>query len=141
MDMIQSLVNEGEKQVYQTSWKEFFYDPAKVCRVKAVIDPQAAAEVLKAGLDWDGEGWNTALASRRLFELTRVPLVSADFSQYRNSFLFALSLYWEVDVLKMDLSDRASEAAFGLASLFAQDPSPVGLTPSNSSDILVSHPH
>ena len=70
-----------------------------------------------------------ALASRRLFELTGVPLVRADFSQYRTSFLFALSLFWEVDVPKMDLSDRASETAFSLASMFAQDPSPVGASP------------
>ena len=52
--------------------------------------------------------------------VTGVPLVSADFAQYKNSFLFALSLFWEVDVPKMDLSDRASEAAFGLAAVFAQ---------------------
>ena len=49
MNMIQSLVNEGEKQVYQASWKEFFYDPAKVRGVKAVIDPKAAAEVFEGG--------------------------------------------------------------------------------------------
>ena len=103
MNIIQSLVNDSEKQGYQTKWKYFFYDPTKVRSVKSAVDPQTAAEILKAGLDWDGEGWNTALASHRLFELTGVPLLSADFSQHRNSFLFALSLFWEVDVPKMDL--------------------------------------
>ena len=65
MNIIQSLVNEGEKQAYQKNWKEFFYDSTKVRGVKAVIDPLAAAGILKAGLDWDGEGWNTAFASRQ----------------------------------------------------------------------------
>ena len=47
--IIQSLKNEGKKQPYQTSWKEFFDDPVQVRGVKAVIDPLAAAEILKAG--------------------------------------------------------------------------------------------
>ena len=65
MNIIQSLVNDSEKQEHQVSWKAFFYDPTKVRSVKSTVDPQTAAEILKAGLDWDGEGWNTALASRR----------------------------------------------------------------------------
>ena len=59
MNLIQNLVNESEKPVYQKSWKELFYDPAKVRSLKTVIDNVTAAEVLKAGLDWDGEGWKT----------------------------------------------------------------------------------
>ena len=38
MNIIQSLVNDSEKQEYRTSWKDFFYDPTKVRIVKSAVD-------------------------------------------------------------------------------------------------------
>ena len=84
MQLLQHLVNEGDKTTYQTAWQEFFYAPVKVRSLKQVATPEMAVEVLKVGVEWNGAGWNTAKASKRLFELTGVPLVTSDFNQYKN---------------------------------------------------------
>ena len=39
-----------------------------------------------------------------------------------STFLFAVCLYWEFDVPQLELSDRASEAAFGLCTAFTGEP-------------------
>ena len=63
-----------------------------------------------------------------------MPLVSADFRQYLNSFLYSLALLWEVDTPLIELSDRASEAAFGLATVFSEDQPPKGEFPEEGSE-------
>ena len=45
--------------------------------------------------------------------LVGFPLVSSEFLKYRGSFLFALAVHWDVDVLRYDLSPEQSQAAFG----------------------------
>ena len=82
------------------------------------MDADKAAALLKEGANWTGLGWNTGRASKRLHDLVGVPLVSADFNQYKYSFLYALAMLWSIEVPTMELSDRASEAAFALVSLF-----------------------
>ena len=66
--------------------------------------------------------------------MTAVPLVSADFRQYLNSFLYSLALLWEVDTPLIELSNRASEAAFGLATVFSEDQPPEGEFPEEGSE-------
>ena len=75
-------------------------------------------ELLKAGASWNGSGWNTGRASKALHDLVGVPLVTSDFSEYRNAFFYALALYWGVEVPQLELGDRAAEAAFALVRCF-----------------------
>ena len=54
-----------------------------------------------------------------LYDLVGVPVVAAEVSSYRNSWLFALAMVHNVEVGGLDLSDTASEVAFALASLIS----------------------
>ena len=81
---------------------------------------EQARRLLNEGSKYAGSGWTTSRASRVLWDLVGVPLVAAEVSSYRNSWLFALALVHNVEVGGLDLSDRASEAAFALTSLISQ---------------------
>ena len=63
-----------------------------------IIDSEKASAILATGVKWQGGGWNTSRASKTLYDLTGVPLVTADFTQYRNSYLYALAMFWSVEV-------------------------------------------
>ena len=52
--------------------------------------------------------------------MTQVPLVTADFKQYVNAWLYGLALLWNVEITELTLSDPAVEAAFRLASVCGQ---------------------
>ena len=41
-----------------------------------------------------------------------VPMVTSDLTNYKNSFLYALALHWQVEVKQMDLDEMAAAAAF-----------------------------
>ena len=97
------------------------------------FDTELLNSLLRAGSSWDGSGWNSTRASQTLYQITRVPLVTTDFQEYLNSFLFAVAIFLQIEVPHIQLSDRASEAAFGLAECFGsmledenkpEDPSP-----------------
>ena len=79
-----------------------------------IIDSEKASAILATGVQWQAGGWNTSRALKTLYELTGLPLVTADFTQYRNSYLYALAMFWSVEVDELNLTDRAAEAAFGL---------------------------
>ena len=53
-------------------------------------------------------------ALKRLFELTRVPLVESQFTSYCNAFIYGLSLLWGVDAPDCDLSAACANTAFAL---------------------------
>ena len=61
-----------------------------------------------------------AILFRRLLE---VSMVSLPFLTYRDAFLFALSMHWDVDVARYSLSPEQSQAAFTLGDLLARDQS------------------
>ena len=101
---------------WSTTWSSFLFN------VRAVIElgyPKEAQAIITAGEQWRGEGWTTGRASKALYEVTGVPLVSANVEDYKGSFLYALALHWGLDIATFDLSERASDAAFALAAVFA----------------------
>ena len=76
-----------------------------------------ALKVIAGGSRWTGSGWSTSRASQRLHSLTQVPLVTAEFNQYRKAWLYCLSMLCHVEVKELTLSAAAAEAAFRLASV------------------------
>ena len=78
------------------------------------IEKDTAAQLLQVGLAWNGSGWNTGTASKKLWEMCKIPLVQGDFKEYKDTWLFALAMALQVEVPKVDLSDRAADALFGL---------------------------
>ena len=59
-----------------------------------------------------------AVLFRRLLGM---PMGSSEFVTYRDAFLFALSVHWDVDVAKYDLTPEQSQAVFILVDLLAAD--------------------
>ena len=41
-------------------------------------------------------------------------MVTNDFAQYKDAFLYSLALLWNVEVAELNLSDKGAEAAFQL---------------------------
>ena len=106
---------EPASEGYQQAWKEFLFNLSKVQELDKNIDPAGADAILKAGADWQGYGWNTTTASKALYELTGVALVTTDFKQYFSAWLYGLALHWKITVDQLDLNETAAAAAFALA--------------------------
>ena len=101
----------------QQAWKDFLFNVEKVAELDSIIDPNKAAALMVEGLQWSGGGWNSTTASKALFELTGVPLVTSNFGQYRDAWLYALALHWQIDIPECTLVDQAAAAAFALAEV------------------------
>ena len=111
------LLADGESESSQAAWKAFLYNTEQVRILGDGIGAAAASAPVGGGLRWRGAGWTTSSASKKVYELTQVPLVTADFVMYRNTWLYCLALVWNVEVQELTLSDPAAEAAFRLASV------------------------
>ena len=104
-----------------TTWSDFFFDIPQAKKLTAILNPDSARSVLAAGEAWNGAGWNTGKASRKLWEAIRVPLVNSDITEYKHAWLYALALSWQVEVPNLVLSDRAGDAAFQLMENILSD--------------------
>ena len=60
---------------FSQSWAAFFFNVEQVRLLVTESDPSLVTEILTCGLSWDGAGWNTAKATAKLYELTKVALV------------------------------------------------------------------
>ena len=108
---------------FQDAWKKFFYDVLQVQQVLAeASSPAAMKELITSGLQWTGGGWTTTSASRRLYELTGVALVSHEFADYLGGFLFSLALATGVEIPSVHLESKAADAAFALTGLWSKEP-------------------
>ena len=111
---------------FGATWGTFLFNVAQAQTI-GVIDKVLALQVVEAGIRWTtADGWTTSRASQKLFSLTSVPLVSSDFKEYRNAWLYALTMMWGIDVETLQLSDRSAEAAFSLAAVLAGENGPAG---------------
>ena len=99
----------------QAAWKLFLFNVTKVRELDAVMDDHTAHNILQAGLRWQGGGWNTTTASRTLFDVCGIPLVSSTFDHYRDAWIYGCALHWKVDVPEFSLTEGAAAAAFALA--------------------------
>ena len=103
-----------------STWSSFFLNVDLARSLQ--LDPSEAQAVLTQGLQWTGTGWTTSKASKRLWELTRIPIVQDTIVTYRDCWLFALTLHWNTEVVSLTLADRAAEAAYHLHSLLSDLP-------------------
>lgn len=117
MEFLQVLQDPGHPE-FEAAWNTFFLDVSRVQSLAGNVDSGTGHRLLSAGLNWSGSGWNSSKASKTLWELTGVPLVKAQWVDYRNAFLYALSMLLEVEVVELELADRVADAAFALLSVF-----------------------
>ena len=113
----------GIENVRNGAWEEFLFNVPLVRLATPLVDRSVANALLAAGASWTTSGkWTTSSAARTLNALTSVCFVSQDFNMYKSTFLFALSMLWNVDIPAVDLAPGAAEAAFGLRGCFSGAP-------------------
>jgi len=91
----------------QATWSIFMFGVTQAQSL-GQLPREDALRLLGFGACYTGRGWTTSRASKALFELTNVPLVASEVSAYRNGWLFAVAMLWDIG-LNGDLSDRAAE--------------------------------
>ena len=116
--MLQVLLDPSNDG-FEDAWNAFFLDVSKLRTLGSNLSVEAAQQLLAAGQQWKGAAWNTSKASKVLYNLTGVPIVRGGWQEYRNAFLYALSLFLEVEIVELELSDRVADAAFTLAQVFS----------------------
>ena len=108
-----------EEPVGQARWSSFLFNIELARKLEGLSQEQATL-LCQQGHKWQGTGWTTARASRELHAVTGVPLVASQITSYRDAWLFALAMWFEVEVVGLDLTDRSSEAAFALCQCLCQ---------------------
>ena len=114
MEFLQELLRNDDSETFHKAWSKLFLNPAEIRKIEGLIQASTANDLLSSGLNWNGGGWNTGTSSKRLHELTGIAMVTAEFEEYKNLYLFALALLWGIDVPSFALSPPAAEAAFAL---------------------------
>ena len=92
-------------------------------------DSDLASRILQAGLQWNGSDYTTGRCATTLYNATGVSLVTAKFADYLGAHLFELFLLWGLEVLQLELPDRASEAAFQLVQIYQTGGKPLQNVP------------
>jgi hypothetical protein len=116
-DVWLSTLTQEDHLEHTKSWEDFMFNLDVLALLGQNVDKMMSQAILAAGLKYGGAGWTSGRASRRLYELSQVALVSASWTDYLNCWLFALSLYWDLDLPLVDLQDRVAEAGFALVGL------------------------
>ena len=90
--LFENLSHPRIAEDFQELWKKVFYDLLQVQQgLLEANSPALMKDLINAGLEWRGSGWTTTSASRRLYELTSVALVSHEFADYLGGFLISLA--------------------------------------------------
>ena len=87
--IVEILVNMEHKE-WSSAWSTFLLN---VRMVKEMDTPVDAPAILSAGELWQGEGWTTGRASKTLYQVAGVPLVSPEVKDYKGAFLYAPELH------------------------------------------------
>ena len=108
-----------DQAVFNHAWAAFSHYPELVSKFLAEAPLELVHATLAAGLTWTGTGWNTTRASKELQKITGVCLVTSKWAEYCQCFLFSLALSMDIEVDNLDLSEKAGEAAFTLATVWS----------------------
>ena len=108
---------QGDDGEGKQAWSEFLFNVPLARSFLEKVPKETTTACLNQGHKWSGSGWTTSRASRVVYELTGVPLVTSRVEHYRNAFLYAIAMAKEVEILELDLPDRASEVAYNLCAI------------------------
>lgn len=123
---LQTLCN-GASPEFPATWGRLFFNPVAIREladfVAAEDDPlRFHNQLLLAGANWDGSGWTTSRAAKTIHKVTGVALVEESLEEYKNAFLFALSVVLNVDIPRLQLGSAAGAAALEFAAVVAGKP-------------------
>ena len=112
-ELFQKLL-EVDKESGKQAWRSFLFNLEEARLLKSLMTEERAQVLFQAGTLWNGDGWNSTSASKVLYNLTGVPLVSGEFGHYRDCWMYAIAVYWDVGS-QVTLQDSVANAAFQLA--------------------------
>ena len=112
-----AVLSRPEDPLFRENWGKFLFDVPLVMQAAAELDESEKAAILQAAGSYDGAGWSSSRAYRKLLEVTNVPLVRSSIGDYLAAFTFALCLLWDQDLVNVDLSDQCAAAATVFAEL------------------------
>ena len=108
---VQNLTGDGEG--FEAAWSEFLFNTNLLKTLKDA-GKESLSSIVTAGLRFQGQGWSTLRASRRLWDLTGIAMVKGSISAYRDVWLYTICLWGDLDV-NLELGQDQSDAAFALA--------------------------
>ena len=111
-DWAAALTTQGAS--FQADWSRFMFNIEAMVQLRSASKDKIM-EVLQAGSAYLGGGWTTGKASKALYELSGVAIVRPQIEPYRDCWLYALALLFNVDLPTVDLQADCAEAAFALA--------------------------
>ena len=115
-----SLLNP-ESMEFGERWSDLFFNVDGMCSLLShTKDPATGGLLLGAGANWNGVGWTTGRASRAVYGATGVAMVEENLKDYLESFLFALSLAYNIDIPKLQLKAQAATVALKFAERVQQ---------------------
>ena len=102
-------------ELLDKAWATLFKSPEKA----EEIPEEHRVGMLTTGYNlWVTSNHLTTTRGAVLFKhLLNVNMVSSSFEYYRDCFLFALSVAWDVDVQRFDLAPEQSQAAFSYVDI------------------------
>ena len=133
MTLYEQLVSV-DSEAFEVAWGRLFFNLDVVKQLLNDLDNEKAARLLEAGSQWRGRGYTTSKAAKLLFQATGVSLVSSEFHEYRDAFLFALSLILNLEVPRATLPEAGAQAAFAWASCLQEPEEQMNVEQANASD-------
>ena len=96
--------------------RQFVFNVEMLKSLAPQVNQAVATDILAAGARYDGAGWNSTTAAKRLYHLCGIPLVRAGFDAYRDMWLLTAAFVFNVELI-LEVPEEVSAAAFQLASL------------------------
>ena len=112
-ELYENLINV-DSEAGRSAWRTFLFNVYQARLLKTIISEDRAQAIFQAGSVWNGEGLNSTNASKTLYQLTWIPLVSGDFCHYRDCWLYAVAVHLDV-ASQVTLQDHVAAAAFALS--------------------------
>ena len=78
-----------DEEVSTLTWKEFLFNARAAVDFLKTSSAETVQQVLAAGGQWNGMGWNTTRAAKTVKELTGVALVTGNFREYLHAYLYS----------------------------------------------------
>ena len=85
-EFLKQLLQPEDSELFTKAWSQFLFNVQLAQEVVAKVPKDTATQVLNQGHKFNGLGWNTSRASRIVYELTGIPLVTKSVGEYRDSF-------------------------------------------------------
>jgi len=111
IDLVASLTQEGPH--FENKWSTFMFNVEEAMQLKKSTKEQIMA-VMQAGSKYQGTGWSTGKASKKLYDLSGVAIVKAKIDSYRDCWLYTVSLLTGVDLPTVELPQDCAGAAFAI---------------------------